>query len=320
MYKPIKWSDLSSPKLKAINLELTANCNYKCSFCLNPTKDFRKKGNISEKLVNKILDELDSEIKVHICGIGEPCLHPDFIQIVQKLRKKFKYISLVTNDTLFTRYSVDEVISLNIDKILFSLDYIDKRHYREIKGGDLDKVLSGIKRFSEKNINSYLQINYLYTFETQKEDIIKAFNYFNNILLDNWTIYIRQIKDLAGRINIKTISDENMLDNIFKEYIGKHFSVENWNRYLENTNYEKDDPKICRHIYTYYMLLFNGDVVPCCQDFNSELKLFNVLENNYSLKDLFVTKEYKTFFEKMENLDYSNYKICKVCKDYYRAG
>ena len=51
------------------------------------------------------------------------------------------------------------------------------------------------------------------------------------------------------------------------------------------------------------MLLFNGDVVPCCQDFNSELKLFNVLENNYSLKDLFVTKEYKTFFEKMENLD-----------------
>ena len=58
MYKPIKWSDLSTPKLKAINLELTANCNYKCSFCLNPTKDFRKKGNISEKLVNKILDEL----------------------------------------------------------------------------------------------------------------------------------------------------------------------------------------------------------------------------------------------------------------------
>lgn len=50
------------------------------------------------------------------------------------------------------------------------------------------------------------------------------------------------------------------------------------------------------------------------------IQSFFSIENNYSLKDLFITEEYKIFFEKMENLDYSNYKICKVCKDYYSAG
>jgi molybdenum cofactor biosynthesis enzyme MoaA len=46
------WSDKKAPRLKAINLELSGHCNYKCTFCLNPQEGFRKKGFISEKLIN----------------------------------------------------------------------------------------------------------------------------------------------------------------------------------------------------------------------------------------------------------------------------
>jgi len=316
----IKWSDLSKPKLTSINLELTAHCNYTCDFCLNPDEQFRSKGYISQKLVNKVIDELDENIRVHICGVGEPSLHPEFLEIVLRLRKKFKYVSLVTNGTIFTKYSAKEISSLRLDKIFFSLDFIDPEIYKKIKGGSLDKVFKGLKLYSDSGeYKTEIQVNYLFTRTTTVEELLEAYNKLCLILKNNWCIYIRQIKDLAGEVNIETSNDEDELDKTLKKYVNKHFIVENWNRYLENTNFVNEDPKICRHIYKYYMLLWNGDVVPCCQDFNAQLKLFNVLDTNYNLSQLFTTNIYKSFFVDMEKLNYSKYPICKACKDYYRA-
>ncbi len=53
------WPDIIEPKLKTINLELTAHCNLSCWFCLNPSPEFREKGFISEELIQKIEKELD---------------------------------------------------------------------------------------------------------------------------------------------------------------------------------------------------------------------------------------------------------------------
>jgi MoaA/NifB/PqqE/SkfB family radical SAM enzyme len=247
-------------------------------------------------------------------------LHPEFLDIVARLRKKFKYISLVTNGTIFTKYSAKEISDLGLDKIYFSLDFIDPKMYKQIKGGNLDKIFKGMKTYSNNNEpKTEIQVNYLYTKATTIDELLETYNKLCLILKDNWSIYIRQIKDLAGQINIETSNDEDELENKLKKYINKHFIVENWNNYLKDTNFIHDNPKVCRHIYKYYMLLWNGDVVPCCQDFNAQLKLFNVFDKSYNLNKLFSTDIYKSFFIDMEMLNYSKYNLCQSCKDYYRA-
>lgn len=294
----IKWSDLQVPKLESINLELTGYCNYRCNFCMNPQDDFRKKGHMDDTLVSKIIKELDNSVKIHVCGVGEPSLHPDFIQIMTRLIDKFDFVSLVTNGALFTKYSADEINKLGIAKINFSLDYIDSNKYKKEKGGNLEDILDSIQLYSNKQTSkTLLQINYLYQDTHSKDEIITTHERLSKMLKDKWVLYIRVIKDLAGQMDIQTNEDEDELDQIFQNNISDTFVVENWNRYLKDTNFKEENPKICRHIYKYYMLLWNGDIVPCCQDFNAQLKLFNVLNKKYNLQEVFNTSEYLTFLK-----------------------
>ena len=71
-------------------------------------------------------------------------------------------------------------------------------------------------------------------------------------------------------------------------------------------------------MYYYYMLLWNGDVVPCCVDFNSTMIIHNVQKENLNLNDLFYSLQYAEHRKNMENLQYRNYPLCQRCGDYYR--
>lgn len=320
--KILRWSDKQQPYLKTINLELTNHCNYICVFCLNGSDDFRSKGFISDNLIDKVVRELRSETHISVCGIGEPSLHPNFINIINLLSKKFTNLSIVTNGYLFRNEKlIRAVLDSNISKINLSLDYINPDSYRKTKGGEIDIVIQYIRDFikirSAHPSKPFLQINYLY--EKEKKDYIEAITFLKEIMQEPWCIYIRKIKDLAGQVNIDEEKDEETLDRMFAGLIDNNVVVENWNRYLQNTNFKIEKPKICRHIYDYYMLLWNGDVVPCCVDFNANMVMANVLSEDVNLTDLFYAERYTNFRNKLERLDYSEFPLCRECNDYYKA-
>lgn len=317
----VYWSDITSPSLKAINLELTNHCNYRCSFCMNPKSNFRKKGNISSGLVDKIINELDQNVNIFICGIGEPSLHPDFISILGRLSEKFKKMRIVTNGFLFRSDElIDAVLSSALQKITLSLDYVDPVQYNREKDGSLDEVIGFLKRFLERRRRSrlkpILQVNYLY--EKGKSDYIAAFDFVRAIVDEPWEFYIRKMKNLAGQVEVDEETDEEFLGKILKGIAGGKLIVENWNDCLKHTNFKTQHPKICRHIYDYYMLTWNGDVVPCCVDFNANNVLFNVLKEGLDLNTLFHSERYRTFRERMERLDYSISPWCAKCNDYHK--
>lgn len=313
------WSDQSFPKLKAVNLELTAHCNYKCAFCLNPRDKFRKKGNVSNQLIEKILNELSEDILIYICGIGEPSLHPDFINIIKRLSNKFKRIRLVTNGYLFRNNElINAVLDADVEKITLSLNYIDPVAYERVQGGNLEKVICFLKKFLElrrNHINKpFIQINYLY--EKWKNDYLDAYKYLKGFMDDPWEMYIRKIKNIAGQISVDEEKNEDTLDNLLKR--DKHLALENWNRFLSDTNFRTENPKNCRHIYDYYSLLWNGDALPCCVDYNGEMVICNVLSENLNLTDMFYSEKFESFRRKREKLDYKELPLCERCNDYYK--
>lgn len=320
----VKWSDKHFAQLRAINLELTAHCNYKCTFCMNHQDCFRDKGNISNVLIDKVINELSEEMNIHICGIGEPSLHPEFISILDRLSKKFANISIVTNGYLFRNSElINAVHKAKIKKINLSLDYLDAETYTKQKGGNLGKIIGYIKDFIEiRKENSFkplLQVNYLYEHTKEKADYLKVITLLKQIMDDPWCLFIRKIMNLAGQVSVDEVRDEDLLDDLLTDYISDHIIVENWNRYLKDTNLKTENPKICRHIYDYYMLLWNGDVVPCCIDFNATMVICNVLSDNKNLNELFYSDQYKSFRDKMESLDYTDFPLCPKCNDYYKA-
>jgi organic radical activating enzyme len=319
--------DIKEAKLKAVNLEITSYCNLKCLYCLNPQKEFREKGNAKKELIDKVINELPKEIKIMVCGIGEPSLHPDFLNILLRLSDNFESLSLVTNGNLFMhREFLDAISKMNISKIFLSLDYLSVDDYVLNKKGridDLEKIFTGLDYFNKvREKETAIQVNYLFDFIKPIRSYIDCYKRLASILDKNWCIYIRKMKNLAGQVEVgkpfKGLSEKS-LDETFKEYICENFVVESWDKYLNKTNYAKELPKSCRHIYSYYMLLWNGDVVPCCMDFNAKMRLFNVFEKNMKLHQLFHSNEYLRFRNLMEKLDYSELLLCQKCEDFYKA-
>ena len=115
----------------SINLEVTKQCNARCSFCdyWHTKKEDRLEDYLP--LVKKL-----SPLHVSITG-GEPLLRKDIADIIRRLKEgDFVYLSLITNGRLLTEEKALEIWRAGLHQIGISLDFLDERHdaYRGIPG------------------------------------------------------------------------------------------------------------------------------------------------------------------------------------------
>ena len=106
---------------KKIYLEITNNCNLKCSFCL-PNSRLKKYLSISEYqiILNKIKD-YTKYLYLHIAG--EPLLHPFINELIDIGSKNF-FINITTNGYLIKRIINNHHIrQINISLHSFNLKY-----------------------------------------------------------------------------------------------------------------------------------------------------------------------------------------------------
>ena len=143
---------------KIASLIFTAGCNFRCPFCHNPelVKPELIKGLdlIKEKDFFDFLDERKKLIDgVSITG-GEPTLHDDLINFIEKIKEKGLLVKLDTNGTR------PEVLEKLIDKNL--LDYVAMdikaplNKYEKVVGVkvDLEKIKKSINLIM-KNLADY---------------------------------------------------------------------------------------------------------------------------------------------------------------------
>ena len=97
-----------SNQFHASELCVTTSCNRACSFCPHwgfKTEDTREKF-VSMDVVDRFI-EITSEYKnqVTLCGMGEPTLHPQIKEILDKFQDVDYKVILVTNG-----YKLEEVV------------------------------------------------------------------------------------------------------------------------------------------------------------------------------------------------------------------
>lgn len=111
-------------------LQITTKCNGRCLMCdIWKQKDYEMDiFNIKNVLDTIKISSPRSEIR--LTG-GEPCLHRNFTQIVKEIKDRGLLISVITNGTLFDLY---DPISLNIDRIFFSIDSPFVEAQKQIRG------------------------------------------------------------------------------------------------------------------------------------------------------------------------------------------
>ncbi len=146
--------DAHGRKIDYIRLSLTDKCNFCCRYCRDEAGvDFIP----HEKVLT--LEQMFDIVKVCVrLGItkvrltgGEPLVKKNFLWLVRKIGKLkgLQDFCLTTNGALFSKYAQD-LKDAGLKRVNFSLDTLDAEKFAYItRGGDLTKVLQGIKTAQE---------------------------------------------------------------------------------------------------------------------------------------------------------------------------
>lgn len=137
-------------------LFVTRRCNSICSFC--NVKDNKPKDLTLEQM-KTIIDEMDDfGIRIIALSGGEPMLRPDIFEILHYIESKKMIYSLVSNGTLWNEEMANEMRKRKIFTLSFSLDSVDRKKYRKIRGIDgLPQLKNTIAMFKEKPlVNGYI--------------------------------------------------------------------------------------------------------------------------------------------------------------------
>ncbi len=242
--------------MKIISLENTTLCAGNCIMCVRN----RYKGPLAnmnqelfEKAVNEAVEWGGVEM-VMLTGFGEPLMDPEIERKLLYVKEKFPRIkvALTTTGHRLQGHLLD-VICTYLDEISFSMYGMNKKTYEYVHGGSL-------------------------VFEENKKNI-------DNLLAREKRPYV-----IVSYIDLPDNHDD--IEEWKKYYEGKADQVNIWKRHRwphsddRDFSFKQCSPCRCLRLDTLNGLYIkvNGEVSPCCFDYNTELSLGNI--NQYTLEEI----------------------------------
>lgn len=261
---------------KKIYLEITNICNLNCSFCPGNS---RSKQYIKISDFKIILDKIKGYTNyVYFHLMGEPLMHPKINELIDYASSMFK-VYITTNG-----YNIKRIMNnKNISQIHISLHSYDVKY--------------------NKSLNKYLN------------DIYNAIN----VLVDNNTyislrLWVNNkyesdiIKFLEEKFKVNINGNTKLKDKVYLEY-AKEFIWPD----INNSYYNEEGS--CMALRSHIGILVDGSVVPCCLDYNANLKLGNILEDDL---DTILNSNEAIIMKKNFKNNKKIKEICKHCNFYDR--
>lgn len=257
-------------------IEPASICNLKCIMCLNKDTPASEKGVMDRGLYRKIIDEISEyAYDVYLHHRGEPLMHPGFPDMIAYAREAGLKVKFHTNGTLMNPELADKILDAGPDLASFSVDGFTRETYEKIRvNADFDRTMENISTFLRKKREKKLSRPY-----TIVEEI-------------DFPRY-RTPADEANRKKFSARFKELGLDEmIFKK-------LYNWAGYLELDGMEKGEMTYTACTFLWYaaVILWDGTVSPCPQDYYARLKLGDMNKN--PLKEIWNGEDYTALRKKM---------------------
>lgn len=274
----------------------------------------RKRGMMKLDLFKKIVrqikeDALTDTVNFHL--MGEPTLHPDIIEAAVFAKQNGLKVSLTTNGSLISPETVEKLIAIELDQILFSAQTPTEESFdlRQVKM-DFNRYKNNISECIaaalDKNGKTQIVLAFLTTplkmlmpthqMQTisNKKDMVDCFEYWMDGILDKC--------DKAGAAK-KLIENRKILTQGLSSMkllgwnnlrVTEHFSLEtrilgDWVH--ASLTAEKFTPAkfgSCKGLTEYMGIHWNGDMVYCCVDYEGKTNFGNV--NTTRIKEAFNKK------------------------------
>jgi hypothetical protein len=121
------------PAPKSCKIEITADCNYKCGFCVKSLRE--DKGQMDRALFSRLIRELKDagveELGLFYIGESFTCKWlPEAIKEAKEIG--FEYVFLTTNGSAATPSRLKECFEAGLDSLKFSINFYAKEQLAEV--------------------------------------------------------------------------------------------------------------------------------------------------------------------------------------------
>jgi hypothetical protein len=233
-----------------VRYEVTDHCNATCIMCpRDKHEDGREHGIMDQKLYEKSIDEialLGAE-KVVLTGFGEPMLDKKLELKIQYAKSKGLSTYIISNGSVLNSKRARSILEAGLDEIRVSFYGMQEKSYNAVmKGLDFNKTISGMLDFislrNELGAKTKIQVSYL-EMEENKED--------TGLFKEFWESKVDAIEIWRPH---------NFGDG--RDYRERHQSLE-----IKTTCGRPENGPL--------QIQWNGEVIPCCYDYNNQIILGN---------------------------------------------
>jgi len=235
-----------------LHVELTNACNLECPMC--PRNEMKRKvGFMPVPLATKIAAEAAGQSEfVTLHAWGESILHPQFDQIVAGFRQRGIQTMLSTNGNLLNDQRADRLLDSGLDFLVFSLDAVTEETYNQVRvGGDFKDTVQKIEAFLAKakarRCRTFCVCQLIYMSVNKAEALaFKA----------KW-------QALGAHVWLKPFSVWNGEADDIREFHPDQAKLRPW-------------ANLCDWPWRQMVIHWNGNVVPCCNDYDGAVVFGNV--------------------------------------------
>lgn len=273
---------MSLVKFKRVYIEISNICNVQCSFCPVVERDKKAMTPLEfEKTLLQVKPKAD-EVCLHL--MGEPTAHPQFLEILKVCEKHQVLVQITTNGLLINRYKEDILKSPFVRQINFS-------------------VQSFFDNFPHKNFEDYLEtiLNFCKMAGEQAPAMYQNLRLWNikdngDAIDDNEKVFSFVEKyfnvEIKREIDVASIKSKKIINRLYLHFDSRFRWPELGDEIISVTGR-------CHGLISHVGIHANGDVVPCCLDKESVLKLGNI--NQSTFEDILNSKRARDIREGFQN-------------------
>lgn len=273
-------------------VESSSRCNLKCVMCPNKALPPEQKTVMEFDLFRKIVDEASEFVNdIYLHHRGEPLTNPRLDEMIAYAKKAGISARFHTNGCLMNSEWAQRLLEAGPDLISFSVDGFEKETYEQIRaGGNFETTVENITRLAQMRKNRGLSRPYL---------VVEKIRFKNPSSREN--------PDKVAELKKKFL--EAGVDEVIEkdEYI-----------WAEEDAPEPETPRqyaVCTFPWYGMVILANGTVTACPQDFAGKMKMGNVSE--HSIKQIWNGPTYKELRGKFKS-DLDSLPLCRKCDRLHR--
>ncbi|NQU83603.1 MAG: radical SAM protein [Parcubacteria group bacterium] len=272
-------------------IEATNVCNQRCPACPWHSVMKRRQEFLSFDGFKNLFSKVEKYAQaISFYLMGEPFLNKDIFKMISVCKEK-EIKTLISSNAMLIGNHIDEILSSDLTTLQMTLDgWNPETHEKYRVGSRFETVRDNIKKISE---------------EKKRRGLEKPILHIQTLLFRRNKNEIKDIERFAREIGVNHYSvkapsisvgyDEEKRKEFADDFMIKDDGFEKYDRTASKSDekFYKNQP-FCPQL-TQCVVLVNGDVVPCCFDYDGKVKFGNLY--NESIEDIWRGKNRKKFIE-----------------------